>query len=194
MWPLVSIRNRNEILAVTYAGERVLKVGGIVSCFALFLGSAAPSFATPVDAARAFAQNCFSPFLTARKAQAAFEDTGARHDFYDLDPFSNVAPTPAFGLRPATRGTDRRCEVSFDGNHAALAVEFATNGLRAEGLNRDVPVPETHKPVPGTELLAARRLNPRKIAVVHVGTRPGPNGTETFMNVERLSPSASQQN
>lgn len=145
-----------------------------------------PISASPADAARAFAQNCFSPFLTARKANAAFEPTGARHDFYDFEPFSNVAPTPAFGLRPATKGTDRRCEVSFDGNHAALAVEFATNSLNAEGLNRDVPVPETHKPVPGTELLAARRLNPRKIAVVHVGTRPGPNGVETFMNVERL--------
>jgi hypothetical protein len=28
------------------------------------------------------------------------------------------------------------------------------------------------------------------VAVVHVGTRPGPNGIETFLNVERLMPSA----
>lgn len=165
-------------------------------CLAAFAASAPVALKadTSIEAARAFAQNCFSPFLTARKAQAAFASTGARHDFYDLDPFSNAAPSPAFGTRPATQGTDRRCEVSFDGNHTALAVEFATNALRAEGLNREADVPATHTALAGTKFLAARRLNPRKIAVVHIGTRKGPNGTETFMNVERLTPSASQQN
>jgi len=150
--------------------------------------------ASPVEAARAFAENCYSPFLTAQSAQKALGDTGGRYDFYDLTPFSNAAPSPAYGLRPATTGTDRRCEVSFDGDYTTLAIEFATTGLQAEGITREVPVPATHKPHAGTELLAARRLNPRRIAVVHVGTRNGPAGLETFMNVERLTPAASQAN
>ncbi len=165
---------------------------GVVTTIAAL--SASNVGASPAEAARAFAQNCFSPFMTARKAERLLGETGGRYDFYDLDPFSNVAPSPAFGLRPATRGTDRRCEVSFDGDHVDMAVELALTGLQAEGIRTEAPVPATHKPRAGTELLAARQLNPRRVAVVHVGTRPGPNGIETFMNVERLTPSASQQN
>jgi hypothetical protein len=147
-----------------------------------------------VEAARAFAQHCFSPYLTGFKAREVFETTGARWDFYDLDPFTNAAPTPAFSRRPATRGTDRRCEVSFDGDHTELAIELALTGLDAENIHEDVPLPDTHAARDGTALLAARRLNPRRIAVVHVGTRNGPTGLETFLNVERLTPAASAQN
>ncbi len=160
----------------------------------IVVGLVAASAGTAADraaAARAFADNCFSPYLTAPKAAEVFGAANVRYDFYDLDPFSNAAPSPAYGLRPATPGTDRRCEVSFDGNHTSLATEIARNGLLAQGLTRDVPLPGTHAERDGTALLAARRLNPRRIAVVHVGTRPGPNGTETFMSVERLTPSAS---
>ncbi len=165
------------------------------------LGLAAMALSAPalaqenaILAAQAFTQNCFSPYLTATKARDVLSVAGARHDFYDLEPFSNAAPSPAFGLRPATRGTDRRCEVSFDGDHASLAIEMAQNGLQAEGILKDAPTPETHTPIAGTEMLAARYLNPKRIAVVHVGTRQGPNGIETFMNVERLTPAASQLN
>ncbi|MEO1556970.1 MAG: succinyl-CoA synthetase subunit beta [Pseudomonadota bacterium] len=161
---------------------------------AMALGAPALAQENAILAAQAFAQNCFSPYLTAAKAREVLGATGARHDFYDLDPFSNAAPSPAFGLRPATRGTDRRCEVSFDGDHAVLAVEMARNALQAEGILRDAPTPDTHKATAGTELLAARYLNPKRIAVVRVGTRQGPNGIETFMNVERLTPAASQLN
>ena len=160
------------------------------SLFFAVLLATSPAFADSVaaTAGRAFAENCFSPFMTAAKARSILGETGARYDFYDLDPFSNAAPSPAFGLRPATQGTDRRCEVSFDGVHLGIAVELAKAGLARENLNTEAPVPGTHKPRAGTELLAARQLNPRRIAVVHVGTRQGPNGTETFMLVERLKP------
>ena len=43
-----------------------------------------------------------------------------------------------------------------------------------------------------TTLLAARKLNPRRTAIVHVGTRQTPKGTETFMLVERLVPTQDQ--
>lgn len=155
---------------------------------ALLLAAPVAADTIPAKAGRVFAENCFSPFLTARRAEKAFGETGARYDFYDLDPFTNAAPSPAYGPRAATEGTDRRCEVSFDGAHLSVAVELALAGLTRENINTEVPVPKTHKAQAGTELLAARRLNPRRVAVVHVGTRQGPNGVETFMLVERLKP------
>ncbi|MBT8413103.1 MAG: succinyl-CoA synthetase subunit beta [Boseongicola sp.] len=135
-----------------------------------------------------FADNCFSPFLTAAKAKRAFNLANLRHDFYDLDPFSDVAPSPA--TSDVTPGTDRRCEVAFDGDYGARAAERAVTALAQEGILTEAALPETHEgaAMDGTILLAARQLNPKRIAVVHVGTRPGPDGIETFMTVERLRP------
>ncbi|WP_224813699.1 succinyl-CoA synthetase subunit beta [Hasllibacter sp. MH4015] len=145
--------------------------------------------ALPTRAAEAFAAHCFSPFMTAERAEEVLASTGARVDFYDLDPFSNAEPSPVTG-RPATTGTDRRCEVAFDGDHAELAASAAIAGLEMEGIDTEAPIPDRYQPTEGTALLGARQLNPRRIAVVHVGTRPGPNGVETFMFVERLMPIA----
>ncbi|QXT41345.1 succinyl-CoA synthetase subunit beta [Gymnodinialimonas ceratoperidinii] len=138
-------------------------------------------------ASQAFADHCFSPFMTAERAQEVLASTGARVDFYDLDPLSGGPQSPVTG-RAQTEGTDRRCEVAFDGAHGALAVEAAIGGLIAEGIDTEAPVPDSYQPTEGTDLLAARQLNPNRVAVVHVGTRPGPNGTETFLMVERLTP------
>lgn len=156
------------------------------------LAVAANMAAANASAMQGFADYCFSPFLTAQKAANRLGAPGVRVEFYDLDPFSNAAPSPVTG-RVATDGTDRRCEVAFDGDHAAAAVEAAIGGLDAEGITMPADVPVTHQPIPGTKLLAARQLNPKRTAVVHVGTRPGPNGIETFMNVERLTPSEPKQ-
>ena len=135
----------------------------------------------------AFQHHCFSPLMTAAKAADVLNLANVRHDFYDLDPFTSAAPSPAKG-RPATPGTDRRCEVSFDGNFTRAAIAAITARLTREGIttHADVPVMHDNLRTSGTALLAARRLNPRKIAVVHVGTRPGSGGIETFLNVERL--------
>lgn len=134
----------------------------------------------------AFTAHCFSPLLTASKASEVFNFANLRFDFYDLDPFTNAAPSPAGTT--ATPGTDRRCEVSFFGDYTTDAVEAVTTRLQREGITTPAELPATHEHLrtDGTALLAARRLNPRKIAVVHVGTRPGPGGVETFLNVERL--------
>ncbi len=135
----------------------------------------------------AFANNCFSPALTAEKATEAFGYANLHHDFYDLDPFTSAAPSLPTG-RDVTPGTDRRCEVSFPGDFTADAVTAVTARLLQEGLSEDAAVPSSHEELrtDGTALLSARRLNPRKIAVVHVGTRMTERGTETFLNVERL--------
>lgn len=147
------------------------------------------STAGPFDPARDFAAHCFSPFLTADMAQRRLEQPGVRVDFYDLRPFSDVAASPVAG-RAATPGTDRRCELAYDGDEGAQAAKAAVAGLEAEGIRDDAPVPDGFEALPGTTLLAARYLNPNRVAVVHTGTRLGPNGIETFLTVERMEPGA----
>ncbi len=146
---------------------------------------------TPDAVMKAFADHCFSPFLTAAKANAVFVKAGARVDFYDLDPYSNVAPTPARNRAP-TPGSNRRCEVIFDGDHAATAVDTVLMALHREGIDDTADVPPTYQSTPETALLAARYPNPTRIAVVEVGTGRGPDGPETFMRVERLPAEGSQ--
>ena len=160
---------------------------------ALAAGSAdAQNDGVAVTASMAFATHCFSPFMTAARADEVLASPGARVDFYDLDPLSNAAPSPVSG-RPATPDTDRRCEVAFDGEYAELAASAATTGLSMEGIVDQAPLPDRYSQTEGTALLAARQLNPRRIAVVHVGTRPGPDGIETFLFVERLMPIAHER-
>ena len=137
-----------------------------------------------------FAQNCFSPFMTAGKAGKTFALSGTTYDFYDLAPFSSAAPSPA--TRPITPGTDRRCEIAFPGNHAEKAATAAAEALQNEGITTPAPLPAAYATTQTTTLLAARKLNPRRTAIVHVGTREGAQGTETFMLVERLVPTKDQ--
>lgn len=134
-----------------------------------------------------FADNCFSPFMTAMRAERAFAITGVSYDFYDLDPFSSATPSPALG-RAITAGTDRRCEISFVGAFGPQAADVAIAALVVEGLHTTADVPAQFILTKSTSLLAARRLNPTRVAVVHVGTRTGTQGIETFMLVERLLP------
>ena len=166
-------------------------LGRFAGAFALLLFPAtqlqAEGANVALAASSAFASNCFNPFLTAERADKAWGGTGARVDFYDLAPLGGTEVVPAV-VRSATLGTDRRCEVAFDGSHTRLAASAAVAALEVEGIQREVPLPDRYTATQGTELLAARRLNPRRIAVVHVGTRLGPNGVETFMLVERMTP------
>lgn len=161
------------------------------------LGSTGQASPDPALAGMAlFSQQCFSPFLTADRLSAAVAATdaaGLRVDFYDLTPFSDVAPSPILG-RAGTVGTDRRCEVAFDGAHGDDASDVAGTALAREGIVTPAPLPQTHASakLDGTTLLAARYLNPIRVAVVHTGTRQAADGaTETFLMVERLTPAAS---
>lgn len=137
---------------------------------------------------RAFAQHCFSPYMTAQTAQDALSPSGARIDFYDLRPFSSAAPSSVTG-RAATPGTDRRCEVAFDGTALETADHWVITGLTQERLlARQIDVPADFPLSPNTTKAAAVQLNPNRIAVTQIGTRLGPNGVETYMNVERMIP------
>ncbi len=160
------------------------------SMAALLLGIG-PSLAAENLADRAgaaFADNCFSPFLTAKTARPKITPTGARLDFYDLRPFSDAEPSPVTGRAP-TLGTDRRCEVAFDGAKTDEAQSWVLRGVEQERLkDRLIAVPKDFALLPTTRHAAAVQLNPDRVAVTQVGKRAGPNGTETYMSVERLIP------
>lgn len=135
-----------------------------------------------------FASQCFSPLLIGRTAARTLTIGGVRHDFYDLRPFSPSAPISEPSGRAVTPGTDRRCEVAFDGDGVEAAIAAIEDALDFEDITEVAEVPEGFPAQPGTTFIAARFLNPNRIAVVQVGTREGPNGLETFLNVERLKP------
>lgn len=135
-----------------------------------------------------FGAHCFSPFLTAEAAERHFGEDGLRHDFYDLRPLRAANAISPAVRRAATPGTDRRCEVAVDGAHTDLAIARIAEALQAEGIVTDAPVPQDFPAHPDAIFVAARQLNPNRVAVVQVGTRSGPNGPETFLNVERLEP------
>jgi len=174
---------------------------GISIAFAAALGTFVPAVGlagagseTVALGFKTFSQHCLSPHLTRpvldREEEAIA--SGVRFDFYDLLPFSAAQVTPVTG-RVATAGTDRRCEVSFDTDASAGAAKVAVDALERERISDETPLPSTHADaaLPGTTLLAARKLNPQRIAIVHTGARPGANGIETFLMVERLTPEAS---
>lgn len=161
---------------------------GVALTLCAALASAAPAAASPAQrAAMAFAAHCFSPFLTATRAAQVLASEGVRVDFHDLDPLGDVPPSPVTG-RAATPGTDRRCEVAVSGHAVETGIAAVRDGLAREGIDRAVETPATFPAQPGHAFIAARQLNPQRIAVVQVGTRPGPEGIETYVNVERLVP------
>lgn len=143
------------------------------------------------QAFQAFSDNCLNPRLVQTDLDG-LQHQGIKVDFYDLKPFSAPEITPVTG-RVATAGTDRRCEVAFEADLGADAAKVAVKALTSERIFTETPLPDTHQnaALAGTTLLAARKLNPNRIAVVHTGTRPSGNGIETFLMVERLTPQAS---
>lgn len=173
---------------------------GLPSCVALScicavsVSTLARANADIVDQAfQVFYDNCLNPHLMKTDLEAQLTD-GIRVDFYDLKPFSARTITPVTG-RAATPDTDRRCEVAFDADLGGKAAELAADALLNERIMTQTPLPTTHTNagLHGTTLLAARKLNPNRIAVVHTGTRPSDTGIETFLMVERLTPEASSR-
>jgi len=126
--------------------------------------------------------------MTGTRAATVLALGGGRHDFYDTRPFRPGTPISEPGQRAPTPGTDRRCEVAFDGDYVDESVAAILEALALEDITKKAEVPADFPTIAGTEVIEARFLNPNRIAVVQVGTRAGPNGVETFMNVERLVP------
>lgn len=141
----------------------------------------------------AFAAICTNPGQTAQVMEARMRAHVANAGGMGL-PFGTSFYDTTLGDSPddVTPGTNRRCEVSFPGNHVAAATETLQSAMEGPPVFGTVTeMPEGFGATEGTHFIQARLLNSRGIrAVVHVGTRDGPQGQETFINVERLVPPA----
>jgi hypothetical protein len=142
---------------------------------------AAPACASSDVAIAAFNEWCFKAGQTETQARANMNADTADFTLTFWD--DSLEPRPA----DAPRGVERRCDVAFDGNQtdaaiAALRTQMATPPV----FGTEIPLPDTHAPLPGTALIEGRELLRGRVAVVHVGLRQTSDATETFMTVDRL--------
>lgn len=144
----------------------------------VFAARAKPGVAHPaIDALAAY---CFKAGQT--PAQARANMTGLVGDPLPFTlTFRDTTPEAAPGT-PAH--AERHCEVAFEGDHAADAVtpvqaEMATPPVFGKSIVKAPPFAAQD----GTAYIDARELLRKRVAVVHIGTRPAP---ETFIRVDRL--------
>ncbi len=122
--------------------------------------------------------------------KAGQTETAARTNMSaDNAPFTLTFWDDSLEPRPtdAPDGIERRCDISFDGDHtgeaiAALRTQMAT----PPKFGTKIPLPYTHTVTPTTALIEGRELLRGRVAVVHVGTRKTDNKLHTFMAVDRL--------
>lgn len=102
-------------------------------------------------------------------------------------PFTLTFWDKTLELAPGTPAyAERRCEVSFDGDHATKAVTQVQAKMAAPPVfGTSIPLTAPFEATDGTAYIDARELLRSRVAVVHIGTRPGP---ETFIRVDRLPP------
>jgi hypothetical protein len=150
---------------------------------AVLYGTAGGAWAgdTAANAIAAFNKWCFKAYQTEADAR---RNTGA-----DAAPFALTFWDYSLEPRPANapRGVERRCEITFDGEHgtravAALRVQMQT----PPKFGTVIPLPDTHSATDATALIEGRELLRGRVAVVHVGTRNSADGVKTFMAVDRL--------
>lgn len=140
-----------------------------------------PAFGLQPDAAiSAFNDWCFRAGQTDSEIRANMARDAGTPLPYDLV-FWDVSLEPE--ARDLPKGVERRCEVSFQGDH----VDEATEALRKQMatppvFGTEIPLPETHSPQPGTALIEGRELLRGRVAVVHLGLRDN----RTFIAVDRL--------
>ena len=142
---------------------------------------ATPATAGPVaeQAIATFNAVCFTAGQTAAQARHRMEDRDGAPLPYTLTFWDrSLEPAPEAPTR-----IERRCEVSFAGDHRQAAIAaLRTQMARPPVFGFRIDLPRTHAPQAGTALLEGRELLRGRIAVVHVGLREG----ETFMGVDRL--------
>lgn len=136
--------------------------------------------ADPAPAAIAsFNAVCFTAGQTADRARERMQARDGTPLPYTLT-FWDTTLEPAPGV-PAL--IERRCKVSFKGQHANAAITALRKQMATPPVfGFDVPLPATHAAGPGTALIKGRELLRGRVAVVHVGIKDG----STFMTVDRL--------
>ncbi|MFL4468619.1 hypothetical protein ACERZ8_01545 [Tateyamaria armeniaca] len=159
---------------------RILPAGAIW-CVAL-IGHAPFGAASAHPAIDAFTAYCFKAGQTPAQARANMTDLVG-----DPLPFTLTFWDKTLQPAPGTPAhAERRCEVAFDGDHAADAVtEVQAKMATPPVFGTSIPLTSPYEPNAGTAYLDARELLRKRVAVVHIGTRDGP---ETFIRVDRLPP------
>lgn len=149
------------------------------ACLLLIPGNPASASTALHPAITAFNTWCFKAGQTEAQARAnmAADNAAFTLTFWD----DSLEPRPA----GSPDGVERRCEVSFDGDHTddavrALQVQMATPPV----FGRKIPLPDTHRATEGAILIEGRELLRGRVAVVHIGTRTAP--LRTFIAVDRL--------
>ena len=140
----------------------------------------APAVASDADnAIDTFNAWCFKAGQTEAQAR---DNMGADTADFDLVFWDDsLEPRPA----DAPEGVERRCEVSFDGDHAEAAIAALRRQMATPPVfGHAIPLPDTHAPDGGTALIEGRELLRGRVAVVYVGTRD--DGARTYMGVDRL--------
>lgn len=150
---------------------------------ALLAALAAPTAAssdgrTAIDTFNAW---CFKAGQTLAEARINMKADGAPFTLTFWD--DSLEPRP----EDAPRGVERRCEVAFDGDHTAAAIEALRLQMATPPVfGTPIPLPDTHAVTTGTSLIEGRELLRGRVAVVHVGLRNAPDAPVTFMAVDRL--------
>ncbi len=141
----------------------------------------------------AFAAVCTNPFQTAATVEQRMRnhvaDQGGEGLPFTLTFYDTTLEDTGADVMPST---DRRCEVAFPGDHTADATQTLLTAMQGPPVfGTVIDMPNGFAATETTHFIQARLLNARGTrAVVHVGTREGPQGQETFINVERLPPPA----
>ena len=135
--------------------------------------------ATAHPAIDAFTTWCFKAGQTPARAAANMQQTAGTPLPFDLT-FWDVSLEAAVGT---PKYAERRCEVSFPGDHAQAAV-IAVQAKMAQPpvFGTPIPLPEPYTAEAGTAFIEGRELLRGRVAVVHIGTR----GENTFIGVDRL--------
>lgn len=137
----------------------------------------------PVGAAHpaidAFTAWCFKAGQTPERARANMERSAG-----DPLPFELTFWDRSLAAAPGTPAhAERRCKVSFDGDHRAMAVQDVTAKMAQPPVfGTPISLPDPYEVTPGTAFLEARELLRKRVAVVHIGQQQG----STFIQVDRL--------
>ncbi|MEL7091061.1 MAG: hypothetical protein AAFN94_04930 [Pseudomonadota bacterium] len=128
----------------------------------------------------AFTEWCFKAGQTASAARANMERTAGAPLPFELTFWdSSLEPAPN-----APEQSERRCEVAFDGAFAPDAIQAVQAKMAMPPVfGTPIPLPKPFESTDATAMIEARELLRGRVAVVEIGTRPGPR---TFIRVDRL--------
>ncbi|MEP2890345.1 hypothetical protein [Tateyamaria sp.] len=130
-------------------------------------------------AIHAFTAFCFKAGQTPAQAHANMASVAGNPLPFTLT-FWDKTIVPAPGTPEIT---ERRCEVTFDGDHADDALRDVQAKMATPPVfGTSIPLTPPYVATDTTVYIDARELLRKRVAVVHIGTK----GAQTFIRVDRL--------